>query len=64
MPRKRRWLLRLLLFVAVLAIAAFFIAPLLPLDSFKPQVESRLSATLGRKVTIGSMRLTLWGGPF
>jgi hypothetical protein len=63
MPRKRRWLLRLLLFVAVLAIAAFFLAPLLPLDSFKPQVESRLSATLGRKVTIGSMRLTLWGGP-
>lgn len=64
MPRKRRWLLRLLLIVAVLAIAAFFLAPLLPLDSFKPQVESKLSATLGRKVTVGSMRLTLWGGPF
>ncbi len=64
MPRKRRWLLRLLLFVAVLAIAAFFLAPLLPLDSFKPQVESRLSAILGRKVAIGSMRLTLLGGPF
>ena len=64
MARKRRWLLRLLLVLAALAIAAFFLAPLLPLDSFKPQVESRLSATLGRKVTIGSMRLTLWGGPF
>ena len=64
MARKRRWLLRLLLFVAALAIAAFFLAPLLPLDSFKPQVESRLSATLGRKVSVGSMRLTLWGGPF
>lgn len=63
MARKRRWLLRLLLFVAVLAIAAFFLAPLLPLDSFKPQVESRLSATLGRKVTVDSMRLTLRGGP-
>src|ERR1044071_2351550 len=64
MARKRRWLLRLLLFIAALAIAAFFLAPLLPLDSFKPQVESRLSATLGRKVSVGSMRLTLWGGPF
>lgn len=64
MARKRRWLLRLLLVVAALAIAAFALAPLLPLDSFKPQVESRLSATLGRKVTVDSMRLTLWGGPF
>lgn len=63
MARKRRWLLRLLLFVAALAIAAFFLAPLLPLDSFKPQVESRLSATLGRKVTVEDMRLTLRGGP-
>jgi uncharacterized protein involved in outer membrane biogenesis len=64
MARKRRWLLRLLLIIAALAIAAFVLAPLLPLDSFKPQVESRLSATLGRKVTVDSMRLTLWGGPF
>jgi AsmA family len=64
MARKRRWPLRLLLVVAVLAIAVIALAPLLPLDSFKPQVESRLSATLGRKVTVDSMRMTLWGGPF
>jgi uncharacterized protein involved in outer membrane biogenesis len=64
MARKRRWLLRLLLAVSVLAVAALALAPLLPLDSLKPEVESRLSASLGRKVTVGSMRLTLWGGPY
>jgi hypothetical protein len=64
MARKRRWPLRLLLAVSVLSVAALALAPLLPLDSLKPQVESRLSATLGRKVTAGSIRLTLWGGPF
>src|SRR6185503_3860935 len=64
MARKKRWLLRLLLALAALAVAAFTLALLLPLDSLKPKVESRLSATLGRKVTVGSMRLTVWGGPF
>lgn len=64
MARKRRWLSRLLLVSTLLGVAAFLLAPLVPLDSLKPAVESRLSATLGRKVTVGSMRLTLWGGPF
>jgi uncharacterized protein involved in outer membrane biogenesis len=64
MARKRRWFSRLLLFSTALGAAGFLLAPFLPLDSLKPQVESRLSATLGRKVAIGSMRLTMWGGPY
>jgi hypothetical protein len=63
MAKPRSCLLRLLVLVALLA-APIVLAPLLPLDSLKPQVESRLSATLGRKVTVGSLRLSFWGGPY
>jgi hypothetical protein len=48
----------------VLLVFPLAIAPLLPLDSLKPAVESRLSASLGRKVTVGSLRLSFWGGPY
>src|SRR5262249_36946115 len=37
--------------------------PLVPLDRYKPELESRFSRLLGRKVTIGSARLTLLRGP-
>lgn len=63
MAKQRRWLPRLLVLLA-LTVVPLAIAPLLPLDSLKPAVESRLSATLGRKVTVGSMRLSFWGGPY
>jgi hypothetical protein len=63
MAKQRRWLPRLLVLVALLVVP-LAIAPLLPLDSLKPAVESRLSASFGRKVTIGSMRLSFWGGPY
>jgi hypothetical protein len=63
MAKQRRWLPRLLVLL-VLLVAPLAIAPLLPLDSLKPAVESRLSASLGRKVTVGSMRLSFWGGPY
>jgi hypothetical protein len=63
MAKQRRWLPRLLVLLALL-VAPLAIAPLLPLDSLKPAVESKLSATLGRKVSVGSMRLSFWGGPY
>ena len=63
MAKQRRWLPRLLVLIALL-VAPLAIAPLLPLDSLKPAVESRLSASLGRKVTVGSLRLSFWGGPY
>ncbi|MFP5264756.1 MAG: AsmA-like C-terminal region-containing protein [Blastocatellia bacterium] len=63
MAKQRRWLPRLLVLVALLVVP-LAIAPLLPLDSLKPAVESRLSASFGRKVTVGSMRLSFWGGPY
>ncbi|HEX8091857.1 MAG TPA: hypothetical protein VF762_23595 [Blastocatellia bacterium] len=63
MAKQRRWLPRLLVLVALIVVP-LAIAPLLPLDSLKPAVESRLSASFGRKVTVGSMRLSFWGGPY
>lgn len=63
MAKQRRWLPRLLVLLALL-VAPLAIAPLLPLGSLKPAVESRLSATLGRKVSVDSMRLSFWGGPY
>jgi uncharacterized protein involved in outer membrane biogenesis len=63
MAKQRRWLPRLMVLLALFVIP-LAIAPLLPLDSLKPAVESRLSASLGRKVTVGSIRLSFWGGPY
>ncbi|HET9532592.1 MAG TPA: AsmA-like C-terminal region-containing protein [Blastocatellia bacterium] len=64
MPRPGRWLLRLLLLFAVLVAAAIAVAPFIPLAPLKPAVESRLTATLGRPVSVGSVRLSLAGGPY
>ncbi|HKY04240.1 MAG TPA: hypothetical protein VJQ56_05100, partial [Blastocatellia bacterium] len=64
MAKQRRWLLRLLLLIVVLIVAVVLLAPLVPLSPLKPAVESRLSSRLGRKVTVGSIYLTLVGGPY
>jgi uncharacterized protein involved in outer membrane biogenesis len=63
MARQRRWLWRLIFFV-VFILAVLSLAPLVPLGWLKPKVEARLSAALGRTVTVDSMHLTVWGGPY
>jgi AsmA family len=63
MANRRRWL-KPLLIVAALIVATVLIMPLVPLDFLKPAVQSRLSAALGRKVEVSSLRLSLWGGPY
>ncbi len=64
MAKAKRPLLRLFVFslalLAIPVIAALFV----PLDSIKPDVESRLSELLGRQVSVGSMRLSFFGGPY
>src|SRR5215470_2684813 len=54
--------LRLLLLLIILIFGAAALAPLVPLDRYKPELESRFSRLLGRKVTIGSVRLSLLQG--
>jgi len=60
---KRRGCLRLILALAALVVLFAALAPLLPLNFLRPQVESGLSAALGRNVTVGAIKLRLLGGP-
>src|SRR5215471_6242060 len=54
---------RLLILVILAAVGMIVVAPYLPLNRFKPQIETTLSTQLGRKVTVGSVHLSLSRGP-
>ena len=47
-----------LLIVVLLAVAPF----LIPVNQFRPQIEDKLSAAVGRKVQIGNLSLSLFRG--
>jgi hypothetical protein len=55
-----RWLLPVLVAIA----AAIALTPLIPLDPLLPKIEASLSELFDHKVQIGSMRLSLLGGPY
>jgi uncharacterized protein involved in outer membrane biogenesis len=57
-------ILRWLLLVLVAISAAIALAPLVPLDPLLPRIEASLSELFDHKVQIGSMRLSLLGGPY
>lgn len=59
-----KWWLKWPLAAAAVIFILTLIAPLVPLGFLRPAVESRLSNMLGRKVSVGSLRLNLWGGPY
>src|ERR1700735_966137 len=48
--------------VALVLIVAVCVPLFLNADSFRPRIESTLSKSLGRKVTIGKLELSLWSG--
>ena len=50
--------------VIVLIFAAVALPFLIDADQFRPQIESRLSAELGRDVRLGKLRLSLFSGRF
>ncbi|RFC46635.1 MAG: hypothetical protein DUW69_001642 [Verrucomicrobia bacterium] len=52
-PRRRRWLIAGIAFFGVFTVTGFFILP----PIVKAQAEQRISAELGRKVTIGKIRM-------
>ena len=64
MAKAKHSLLRLFIFSLLLMAIPMVAAPFVPLDSIKPDVESRLSTLLGRPVSVGSMRLSFLGGPY
>lgn len=58
--KKLGWLLLLLIVIA----ATIALAPLVPLGTLRPKAQARLSNLFNRPVEIGSMHLSLWGGPY
>ncbi len=48
--------------VAVLLVAAIALPFLVNVNSFRPQIESRLNEALGRPVTVGNLSLSLFSG--
>ena len=48
--------------VVLIAVAAVSIPAFLNADTFRTRIESTLSKSLGRKVTIGKLTLSLWSG--
>ena len=62
MAKRRGCLSKLFLLILVIGVAAAAL-PLVPISPLKDAVESKLSATLGRKVAIESVRLSLIPGP-
>lgn len=62
-PPRRTPLLKIVLAVVVVLILLAIIVPFfLNANAFKPEIESRLSAALNRRVTLGSISLSLWSG--
>ena len=57
-----RWLVVGIVLVALCLLAIFLVPFVLNADSFRPNVESQLSAALGREVTMGKLTLSLMQG--
>src|SRR5215216_1497426 len=60
----QKWWIKWPLIILAIIVVLVLITPLIPLGFLKPAVESRLSNSLGRKVTVESLRLNILGGPY
>ncbi len=59
---RRRWI-KVVLAVAALGLVIVAVVPfVVNADSFRPQIESQLSTSLNRKVTLGHLSLSLFTG--
>src|SRR5207245_11194498 len=55
--------LRIVLIVVGVLVVLLIVAPfLVPVNQFRPAIEEKASAALGRKVQLGNMSLSLIGG--
>jgi AsmA protein len=58
----KRPLRNILIGVAVLIVLLLVLPFLIPVNQFRPTIEQRASASLGRKVQVGDLSLSLFGG--
>jgi AsmA protein len=55
--------LRVILIIAAMLIVVIVVAPfLIPVNQFRPTIEQKASAALGRKVDVGNLSLSLFTG--
>src|ERR1700676_2439314 len=58
-----RRMLRVLLVIVVVLVVLVLVAPfLIPVNQFRPTIEEKASAALGRKVDVGNLSLSLFSG--
>src|SRR6266436_3087196 len=55
--------LRIILVIVVVLVVLVLVAPfLIPVNQFRPTIEEKASAALGRKVDVGNLSLSLFSG--
>jgi len=59
---QRKWIIVLAAVVAVLIIVVIVIPSLINANKYRPEIESKISAAVGRQVTIGNLSLSLLSG--
>ena len=58
----RHWLRILAIVVAVLVVIVIALPFLINVNSFRPKIESEATSALGRQVTVGNLKLSLFSG--
>jgi len=48
--------------VAILIVVVIALPFIIDVNTFRPQIESELSSTLGRQVKVGNLKLAIWNG--
>jgi AsmA protein len=59
---KRKWIIVLAAIVAVLILVVVVIPSFINVNKYRPEIESKISAALGRQVAIGNLSLSLLSG--
>src|SRR4029078_12189949 len=59
MKRLLKWIA---IVIAVLVVVVLVLPFLIDVNMFRPRIESELTNAVGRKVTVGNLKLSLWSG--
>src|SRR5215470_10225553 len=59
MKRVLKWIA---IIIAILVVLVLVLPFVINVNDFRPRIESELTNALGRKVTVGNLRLSLWSG--